>query len=89
VFALLGFLDEESRSSPYMQPDYTKSLAEVYMDTVRYIIQRNIPGGGLGNLWAAFGEPLSEPDGRFPSWVYRWDLAVSESSIFTRSYTDA
>jgi Heterokaryon incompatibility protein (HET) len=88
LFALLGFLDEESRSSPYLQPDYTKSLAEVYMDAVRYIIQRNVPGGVLGNLWAAFRETLSEPDERFPSWVYRWDLAVSESSLFTKSHTD-
>jgi hypothetical protein len=88
IFALLGFLDEESRASPYLQPDYTKSLAEVYMHTVRFIIQRNAPGGGLGNLWAAFGEPPSEPDERFPSWVYRWDLPISESSIFTNSHTN-
>lgn len=88
VFAMLGFLDEESRSSPYLQPDYTKSVAEVYMDAVRYIIHRNSPGAGLGNLWAAFRETTSEPDERFPSWVYRWDLAVSESGLFTKAHTD-
>jgi hypothetical protein len=88
VFALLGFLEDESRASPYLQPDYTKSLAEVYMRTVRFIIQRNAPGGGLGNLWVAFGEPPSEPDEGFPSWVYRWDLPISESSIFTNSHTN-
>jgi hypothetical protein len=59
------------------------------MDAVRYIIQQNSPGAGLGNLWAAFGEPLDEHDEGFPSWVYRWDLGVSESSLFTQAHTDA
>ncbi|PMD32530.1 HET-domain-containing protein [Hyaloscypha variabilis F] len=89
VFALLGFLDEESRSSPYLQPDYTKSVTEVYTDVVRYIIQRNSPRvGSLRNVWEVFGDIPSDPDERFPSWVYRWDLAVSESSLFYNAQKD-
>jgi hypothetical protein len=65
-----------------------KSVAEVYIDTVRYIVQQNSPGAGLGNLWATFRELLSEPDDRFPSWVYWWDLHVSESSLFTKAHTE-
>jgi hypothetical protein len=88
VFALLGFLDRGSLSSPDLQPDYTKSVAEVYIDAVRHIVQQNSPGAGLGNLWAAFGEPPSKSDEGFPSWVYRWDIPVSESGLFTQAHTD-
>ena len=89
VFALLSFLSEESRSSPYLQPDYTKSVTEVYTDAIRYIIQQNSPGDGLSNLWATFGEPSSEVDETFPSWLYRWDIPVPESCLFTGAHTEA
>jgi hypothetical protein len=88
VFALLGFLDKKSLSSPNLQPDYTKSVAEVYIDAVRHIAQQSSPGAGLGNLWAAFREPPSESNERFPSWVYRWDIPVSESGLFTQEHTE-
>jgi hypothetical protein len=86
VFALLGFLDKNS--SPNLQPDYTKSVVEVYIDAVRHIAQQNAPGAGLGNLWAAFGEQPSESDEGFPSWVYRWDISVSEGDLFTQARTN-
>jgi len=88
IFALLGFLDEKSYSSTYLQPNYLKSVAEVYMDAVRYITQQNSPAAGLGNLWTAIGETPRDPDERFPSWVYRWDLTVSESSLFSKAQTN-
>jgi hypothetical protein len=51
------------------------------MDTMRHIIKRSPPGVGLINLWEVFGDSAGESDREFPSWIYRWDRTVSESSL--------
>ena len=86
VFGLLGLLDEERRASSSLQPNYTKDVLEVYVDTMRYIIRENYPEAGLGNLLASFREAPEEHEERFPSWVFRWDLTAPESSIFLNAH---
>jgi hypothetical protein len=81
VFGLLGLLDEERRASSSLQPDYTKDVVEVYVDTMRYIIRENYPERGVGNLLASFREAPEEHEEGFPSWVFRWDLTTPESSL--------
>jgi hypothetical protein len=86
VFGLSGFLDEERRASSSLQPDYTKDVVEVYVDTMRYIIRENYHEAGLGDLLASFREAPEEHEERFPSWVFRWDLTASESSLSNNAH---
>jgi hypothetical protein len=86
IFGLLGLLDEERRASSSLQPDYTKDVVEVYVNTMRYIIKENDPEAGLGNLLASFREAPEEHEERFPSWVFRWDLTAPESSFFNNAH---
>jgi len=39
VYALLGLAKEKVYASPSMQPDYTKSVPQVYMDTIRHVLK--------------------------------------------------
>lgn len=89
VFALIGLFDRESRSSPYLQPDYGKSVADVYIDVIRHAIELSMSADetDLASLWAyasfeARKESSSSSDAVFPSWVIRWDVRERERAAY-------
>ncbi|KUJ10875.1 uncharacterized protein LY89DRAFT_739856 [Mollisia scopiformis] len=73
VFGLLGLTDDKTRSNVWMKSDYTRSTAEVYMNTIRYIILANEPDGRLSDVFANITSYPGDENDKYPSWVPRWD----------------
>ncbi|KAJ8132498.1 hypothetical protein O1611_g1123 [Lasiodiplodia mahajangana] len=70
VFALFGLAPEGDRRA--LTPDYSKSVAEVYMETTKHIINST---GCLDIL--SFNTNSESSSERLPSWVSDWRLGAS------------
>ncbi|KAJ8128994.1 hypothetical protein O1611_g4638 [Lasiodiplodia mahajangana] len=75
VFAVISMASDVPRGA--IQPDYTKSLVEVYIDVVRYLINAAAEGKILEFLGyvirpTADWDRLHQPDLGLPSWVPDW-----------------
>ncbi|CZR64469.1 uncharacterized protein PAC_14367 [Phialocephala subalpina] len=51
VFGLLGLASNRTRTNPFMRSDYTKPLCQVYIDTLRHIIEVNEDRGTLSDVF--------------------------------------
>lgn len=71
---VFGLIDDDARRHPLLQPDYTKSVAEVYCNALRYMIQVDETGKQLADILQRAEEPLLETPAGFPSWVPRWEI---------------
>ena len=72
VFALLGISTDGCPDSP--QPDYCKSVGQIYKETVKNIITRE------GDLAILSFAGLHENNPEFPSWVVNWAARTSPAS---------
>ncbi|KAF9462819.1 heterokaryon incompatibility protein-domain-containing protein [Collybia nuda] len=72
IYALLGLTDTHTQA--HIQPDYRKSLPDVYRDTFTYLYTRH-HGQGLGDMsWITGGVIVHENQREVPSWTpdFRW-----------------
>ncbi|KAL2070883.1 hypothetical protein VTL71DRAFT_13909 [Oculimacula yallundae] len=81
LFALLGLAVPEDRLNPAFQPDYSKTVVEVYTEFTRYLATNDV----LVPLWQ-FYEDRSDPfdtaaDSKFPSWVVRYDRHATSRDL--------
>lgn len=77
VFGLLAYFQKRNnfRSIPeLLEPDYSKSIADVFRDATRYIIEEQATIGGMTVLELIHHRPATsfETDG-FCSWAVEWD----------------
>jgi hypothetical protein len=71
IYAMLGLLEQDLRSEPVLQPDYTKSVVDLYTDVTRYFIEKEF----CLDIWErTYDQPDQEGMGvpNLPSWVVDW-----------------
>jgi hypothetical protein len=91
VFALLGLATDSE--SPFLSPDYSKTLSQVYIDLVRFFVERD---NRLDILCASTHE---KPYSELPSWVPDWSdnsqisnilaIVTLDAEIYRRYYYNA
>lgn len=74
VYGLLSLSLETDQASELLRPDYTKTVEQVYMDTVRHTTKINNRYGELEEILGKASNFSNDTSGNFPSWVPRWDL---------------
>ena len=79
IFAVLGLAEDVG---DYFQPDYSKSVEQVYVDFatcfLNQIPRANVPPGRLLLQAGRHNQRLS-----LPSWVPDWDALMREGDLFT------
>jgi hypothetical protein len=79
IFAVLGLAGD---IGDYFQPDYSKSVEQVYVDFVTCFLNQipraNVPPGRLLLQAGRHNQRLS-----LPSWVPDWDALMREGDLFT------
>jgi hypothetical protein len=74
VFALLSLLDDNERGCA-IDPDYTKSVSDVYKETMVKIIK-------ISDDWEIFGSvEMDEGVIRIPSWIPDWSVPRRSASL--------
>ncbi|KUJ08710.1 uncharacterized protein LY89DRAFT_741557 [Mollisia scopiformis] len=84
IYGLLGLMHEADRKSILLQPDYSKSVVQVYGDAIRQMIRENEDDGAT-NLNEAFHsiERFEDEVMDFPSWIPRWDRPAMLKQVRT------
>ncbi|KAF1953838.1 hypothetical protein CC80DRAFT_131627 [Byssothecium circinans] len=84
VFALLG-LAGESRAPDHwpkaLMPNYDRSTRDVYTEVTRYCIQKTRTLSILSQVGTSGAKDVDKDSQQYPSWVPRWDLPHSASSL--------
>jgi hypothetical protein len=70
VFALAEMSSTEDRL--FVQPNYEKSVAEIYTEVAIEIVQRQASLRILSATQPMYGKPCSQFGGTLPSWVPNW-----------------
>ncbi|KAL5323657.1 hypothetical protein ACEPPN_008197 [Leptodophora sp. 'Broadleaf-Isolate-01'] len=75
LFAVLGLSRPSDRFNLDFQPDYSKTVIEVYTTFARRMAVTDMPrfGNALAEFYWLDPDPYVASEDQFPSWVPRWD----------------
>jgi hypothetical protein len=76
---------------PFIEPNYRKSVAEIYTEVAIEIVQRQESLRILSATQPIYGEPCARFGGTLPSWVPNWSkesrlVSLGLSNIYSEPY---